>query len=137
MTGAGKSLLSIKKNHGKVLYRMTFFNSFSRSRTGGRGDQFKCIDDNECVNGNNYCVDAEKGGICVNIDGSFTCTCQTGYTGDGNDYQKWRKLTQSGPVIKKFRCYFPIKTYIIFILDALKFKIEVISMSYQFRIPIT
>ena len=58
------------------------------------------LDDNECVDGNNYCVDAEKGGICVNIDGSFICSCQTGYTGDGNDYQKWTKLAQSGPVIK-------------------------------------
>ena len=80
---------------------MTFFKFFcSRSRTGERSDQFKCLDDNECVDGNNYCVDAEKGGICVNIDGSFICTCQTGYTGDGNDYQKWTKLTQSGLVIK-------------------------------------
>ena len=105
---------------------MTFLKCFSRSRTGERSDQFKCLDDNECVDGNNYCVDAEKGGICVNIDGSFTCTCQTGYTGDGNDFQKWTKLTQSGPVIKHFRCYIPIITYI-----------EVISMSYQFRIPIT
>ena len=102
MTGAGKSLLSIKKNHGKVMISNDFFYFFSRSRTGERSDQFKCLDDNECVDGNNYCVDAEKGGICVNIDGSFTCTCQTGYTGDGNDYQKWTKLTQSGPGYKHF-----------------------------------
>ena len=68
----------------------------SRSRTGERSDQFKCLDDNECVIGNNYCVDEEKGGICLNIDGSFTCTCQEGYTGDGNDYQKYTRLTQSG-----------------------------------------
>ena len=74
---------------------MNFFKFFSRSRTGERGDQFLCIDDNECIDGNNYCVDDAKGGICVNIDGSFTCTCKTGYIGDGNDYQKWMKFTQS------------------------------------------
>ena len=41
-------------------------------------------------------MDEEKGGICLNIDGSFTCTCKEGYTGDGNDYQKYTRLTQSG-----------------------------------------
>ena len=83
MIGVGKSLLSIKKNHGSLLiiFRMVVFNIRFRSRTGERGDQFLCMDDNECIDGNNYCVDEGKGGICVNIDGSFTCTCKTGYTG--------------------------------------------------------
>ena len=115
---------------------MTFFIFFFSSRTGERSDQFLCLDDNECVDGNNYCVDEEKGGICVNIDGSFTCTCQAGYTGDGNDYQKWTRLTQSGPVIKHFRCYISITTYIIFILDDPKFKIEMSSMSYLMNLVV-
>ena len=93
----GKYLLSIKKNQGifRVIHSVVIV-VISRSRTGERSDQFKCLDDNECVIGNNYCVDEEKGGICLNIDGSFTCTCQEGYTGDGNDYQKYTRLTQSG-----------------------------------------
>ena len=97
MTEIGKYLLSIKKLQG-IFSILNYFSSFYRSRTGERGDQFKCLDDNECIDGNNYCVDDEKGGICVNIDGSFTCTCKPGYKGDGNDYQKYTKLTQSGPV---------------------------------------
>ena len=93
----GKYLLSIKKNQGivRVIHSVVIV-VISRSRTGERSDQFKCLDDNECAIGNNYCVDKDKGGLCLNIDGSFTCTCKEGYTGDGNDYQKYTRLTQSG-----------------------------------------
>ena len=104
MIAHGKYSLSIKKNQGLVFQNFhrgepeifEIKSGHFRSRTGERGDQFKCIDDNECLDGNNYCVDEDKGGICLNIDGSFTCTCKEGYTGDGNDYQKYTRLTQSG-----------------------------------------
>ena len=38
-------------------------------------------DIDECTTGDDNCLDSP--GQCTNIDGSFTCGCISGYTGDG------------------------------------------------------
>ena len=38
------------------------------------------IDIDECAAGTHNCA---EGATCVDTDGSFTCTCNAGYTGDG------------------------------------------------------
>ena len=41
---------------------------------------YLCVDFNECEDGTNSCdVNAE----CTNTDGSYTCSCLSGYSGDG------------------------------------------------------
>lgn len=35
---------------------------------------------NECTDGTHTC---DQNADCENTDGSFTCNCQSGYTGDG------------------------------------------------------
>lgn len=43
-------------------------------------DIWLCLDMNECsANSNNCDVNA----VCKNSQGSYTCTCRAGYTGDG------------------------------------------------------
>ena len=42
----------------------------------------KNTDINECDAGSDDCVDDAT---CENTDGSFTCICPTGFTGDGRD----------------------------------------------------
>ena len=37
-------------------------------------------DNNECTLGTNNC---HNNATCTNTDGSFTCACNTGYTGNG------------------------------------------------------
>ena len=39
-------------------------------------------DIDECAEGTDDCVDDAD---CMNTDGSFTCTCQPGFTGDGRE----------------------------------------------------
>lgn len=43
-----------------------------------RDEFYNFVDINECVN--NPCVDH---GVCTNSPGSFTCSCEKGYNGDG------------------------------------------------------
>ena len=40
-------------------------------------------DVNECLTGANDCESSQDGGICKNTFGSYQCSCQTGYFGDG------------------------------------------------------
>ena len=37
-------------------------------------------DKNECTNGENKC---DANANCTNIVGSYSCTCKTGFSGDG------------------------------------------------------
>ncbi len=37
-------------------------------------------DNNECADGTNNC---HANATCTNTDGSFTCACNTGYSGNG------------------------------------------------------
>ena len=41
---------------------------------------FNSIDIDECTENPNQCG---LNAVCQNLDGSFSCTCSTGYTGDG------------------------------------------------------
>ena len=40
----------------------------------------QCADIDECTDGTDNCHDDAQ---CTNTDGSFTCMCNSGYTGDG------------------------------------------------------
>jgi len=40
-------------------------------------------DINECALSTDNCASPASGGLCTNIVGSFTCSCITGYTGNG------------------------------------------------------
>lgn len=51
-----------------------------RNGTGYEGPNCD-IDINECVRATGGC--ASEGGVCVNTRGSYHCTCQRGYVGDG------------------------------------------------------
>ncbi|XP_048586976.1 uncharacterized protein LOC116613702 isoform X1 [Nematostella vectensis] len=42
---------------------------------------FTCVDNDECTEDTHRC--AIEGAICTNTEGSYNCTCQRGYTGDG------------------------------------------------------
>ena len=41
-----------------------------------------CVDIDECVTGTHNCNESAN---CTNTNGSFTCQCKEGYTGDGVD----------------------------------------------------
>ena len=43
--------------------------------------KFQCLDINECDVGMDNCD--EERGICNNTDGSYTCSCELGFSGDG------------------------------------------------------
>ena len=55
---------------------------------GYSGDGRTCTDVNECTTGMSTC---SVNATCMNVPGSYTCTCNTGYVGDG------RTCTASGP----------------------------------------
>ena len=40
----------------------------------------KCVYINECVNATSHC---DANANCTNMNGSFTCLCNPGYTGNG------------------------------------------------------
>ncbi|XP_048585889.1 uncharacterized protein LOC5504791 isoform X2 [Nematostella vectensis] len=44
-------------------------------------DPHICSDIDECTSGSHTC--APSGGVCTNTMGSYTCACDSGYTGDG------------------------------------------------------
>ena len=51
-----------------------------RNRNGTKGS---CADMDECADdGANNC---DANSVCTNTDGSFTCACNAGYTGDGTE----------------------------------------------------
>ena len=41
---------------------------------------FTALDINECASGTDNC---DTNAVCANTHGSFTCTCQSGYAGNG------------------------------------------------------
>ena len=41
---------------------------------------FTVLDIDECASGTDNC---DTNAVCVNTHGSFTCTCQSGYAGNG------------------------------------------------------
>merc|ERR1711935_778543 len=61
----------------------------SVSRTGERTDQFTCLDTDECTTGKDVCMLLEEGGVCTNTDGTHTCACADGYTGDGYSTERY------------------------------------------------
>ena len=42
---------------------------------------FQCVDMNECTNGNHQC---DRNARCENTNGSYSCTCNDGFTGKIN-----------------------------------------------------
>merc|ERR1711892_636442 len=61
----------------------------SVSRTGERTDQFTCLDTDERTTGKDVCMLLEEGGVCTNTDGTHTCACADGYTGDGYSTERY------------------------------------------------
>ena len=57
-----------EKNIARIILRIIF-----RSN--------ELLDMNECTNGGHVCYGSAA---CTDTDGSFYCTCYSGYTGDGN-----------------------------------------------------
>ena len=41
---------------------------------------YNLADDDECTDGTDQC---DTNAACTNSDGSYTCVCNVGYTGDG------------------------------------------------------
>ena len=52
--------------------------------TGFTGDGFNCADINECSDEPNLC----DNGACTNIEGSFSCDCQKGFTHPAEEYSQ-------------------------------------------------
>ncbi|KAI2668383.1 Nephronectin [Labeo rohita] len=49
-------------------------------------DNRTCKDKDECLTGNHRCSHQAS---CVNTEGSYTCKCEKGYTGDG--FRCWKR----------------------------------------------
>ena len=41
------------------------------------------VDWNECAAGSHICVSKVNGGRCTNTNGSYECSCRSGYIGNG------------------------------------------------------
>ena len=56
---------------------------------------FMCLDIDECVTGVNNCHNDYA--TCFNTEGSFTCSCNSGYSGDGVNCEG-KKTTKTHPL---------------------------------------
>eukprot|EP00795_Rhopilema_esculentum_P016595 gene16595-8021_t len=62
-----------------------FPGSCCASRNGfSKNDSGHCVDIDECQNGTDVCPQSS---ICVNTEGSYTCTCKSGFSGNGTHCQ--------------------------------------------------
>ena len=57
---------------------------FPRILAGNRRFSLSFLDVDECVQGSDDCLQSLAS--CSNTDGSFKCSCNDGYTGDGKTY---------------------------------------------------
>ncbi|XP_065055890.1 fibulin-1-like [Rhopilema esculentum] len=63
-----------------------FPGSCCASRNGfSKNDSGHCVDIDECQNGTDVCPQSS---ICVNTEGSYTCTCKSGFSGNGTHCQE-------------------------------------------------
>ena len=58
--------------------------------TGFSGDGYECEDDDECLDGTDWC-DAEIS-VCINELGTFSCNCNSGY--DSVDAKRCRDIDE-------------------------------------------
>ena len=49
-----------------------------------------CTDVDECSTGSHNCLSTVNGGKCMNTFGSYKCSCQSGYIGNG--IKQWKRL---------------------------------------------
>lgn len=54
-----------------------------------------CTDINECNTPDNVC---SRDAVCVNAEGTFTCTCKPGFFGNGQHCES-KKILESNPSV--------------------------------------